>query len=130
MALFTAEALPADFRLDRIVLLGAAASPKYPLDAALARCERGVVNFYSPYDWLMGGWATRTFGTMDRVKSNTAGRIGFRGADGELLKRDGLTQVRWTPAWRKLGHLGFHAGWRSRAWAREVLAAYAEPEQR
>lgn len=124
MALFTAEALPADFQLDRIILLGAAVSPTYPLEGALARCKRGIVNFYSPYDWFMDGWATKTFGTMDRVKTDAAGRIGFRGADGEMLKRDGLTQIKWRPAWRRLGHLGFHAGWRSRAWAREVLAAY------
>lgn len=126
MALFIAEALPEEVRLDRILLLGAAISPTYNLTNALARCDRGIVNFYSEEDWFMAGWATEIFGTMDRIRSSTAGRLGFRDAECRLLEREGLLQVSWIPEWRKLGHAGFHNGWRSQDWGREVLARYVK----
>lgn len=122
MALFTAEALPEGVLLDRIVLLGAAISPGYDVGPALARCRRGVANFYSERDRFMGGWATETFGTMDRRKTRTAGHVGFRDAAGGLLVSQGLVQNPWRPEWQRFGNGGGHGGWRARAWAREVLA--------
>lgn len=122
MALFVAEALPEGCRLDRVVLLGGAVSPTYDLSASLSRCERGVVNFYSQRDWFMGGWGTETFGTMDRQKTQTAGRCGFRTVEGELLSAPGLEQIAWRPEWKALGHGGGHSGWLAREWVRQVLA--------
>jgi pimeloyl-ACP methyl ester carboxylesterase len=130
MALFVAEALPADFGLERIVLLGAALSPTYDFRPALSRCRHGMVNLYSPGDWFMGGWATETFGTMDRKKTSTAGRLGFRDPDGELARADGLTQIPWERQWRALGHDGGHGGWLSAAWAREKLAPEVKTQLR
>jgi pimeloyl-ACP methyl ester carboxylesterase len=122
MALFIAEALPESCRVDRIILLGAALSPTYDVHNALVQSRGGVVSFFSPRDTFMMGWGTRTFGTMDRVKTNSAGLVGFQNGSGELSGADGLTQVSWTPAWRRLGHDGGHDGWLARAWVREVLA--------
>lgn len=121
MALFAAEVLPEGVTLERIILLGGAVSPGYDIRPALARCREGIINFYSANDWFMGGWATVTFGTMDRKNTSTAGHVGFQDADGHLLQTPGLEQIPWTPAWRKLGHDGGHAGWRAKAWAREIL---------
>ena len=123
MALFVAEALPADLVLDRIVLMGAALSPRYETAQAVSHCARGMVNFYSPGDWFMAGLATKMFGTMDRKRTSTAGRKGFRAESGELRSSPGLTQVAWQPAWRKLGHDGGHSGWLARVWARDILAS-------
>ena len=80
MALFLAEALPEDFRFERIILVAPAVSPLYELGAALARSRRGVLSYYSPRDSFFLGWGTRTFGTMDRVRINAAGRYGFLNA--------------------------------------------------
>lgn len=124
IALFIAEALPGEVVLDRIILLGAAISPQYDLGPALARTRCGIVNFYSESDWFMAGWATETFGTMDRKKTSTAGRTGFRDVQGALLEHDQLVQVAWRREWRSLGHSGDHSGWRSQEWARAVLAPY------
>jgi len=122
IALFVCESLPTDVKVDRLILLASAVSPDYDLAPALEHCRRGIVNVYSHEDWFNAGLLTETFGTMDRKKTSTAGRLGFLDANGKLAVRDGLTQIAWTPDWRKLGHWGGHLGYESRTWAREVLA--------
>lgn len=121
LAVLTAEALPDGVKLDRLILISAAVSPDYDLSGVLARAD-GVLNYYSPRDWLILGLGTRVFGTIDRRRTPSAGRIGFRDASGGLLETPGLTQIAWRPEWQDLGHVGGHVGWLSRAWAREVLA--------
>jgi pimeloyl-ACP methyl ester carboxylesterase len=122
MALFTAEALPQDFVIDRVVLLAAAISPRYDLGKTMAHCRQGIVSFYSENDWSIVGVGTELFGTMDRQRTASAGYIGFRNNNDQLLTRGGLEQIAWTPAWRNLGHGGDHGGYLARAWAREMLA--------
>jgi pimeloyl-ACP methyl ester carboxylesterase len=122
IALFICEAMPKEMKIDRVILLGAAVSPGYDLAPAMEHCRHGIVNFYSEGDWFDAGVLTGFFGTMDRKKTPTAGKLGFLDANGELAARSGLTQIAWTPAWRRLGHTGGHFGWGSRAWARQVLA--------
>ncbi len=124
IAVLVAEALADGCSVDRIILLGAALSPDYALEPVVARCRRGVVNFYSERDWLTLGVGTSLFGTIDRKKTGAAGRRGFRTTDGQLLTLDGLTQIPWIPTWEPLGHDGGHYGWVARAWARDVLAAH------
>jgi len=122
MAIFVCEALPKEVQVDRVILLAAAISPEYDLTPTLAHCRSGLVNFYSEGDWFDAGILTTLFGTMDRKHTATAGRLGFLDSKGQLATGNGLTQIAWRPAWRKLGHHGGHPGWASRAWAREVLA--------
>jgi pimeloyl-ACP methyl ester carboxylesterase len=122
MALFLAEKLPEGFQVDRIILTAPAISPDYDIGPALGHSRQGIVSFYSPQDWFMAGIATEIWGTMDRRQTATAGHTGFRDGSGELLVHEDLTQISWIPQWRRLGHDGGHSGWRSRAWAREILA--------
>lgn len=122
MAMLVADALAEDVQLDRIILIGAAISPDHDLTKAVGHCRRGVVNFYSERDWFMLGWGTSLFGTIDRKKTPSAGRVGFKLAEGELRKEPGLQQVAWDPKWDRLGHNGSHVGWLSRPWAQEILA--------
>jgi pimeloyl-ACP methyl ester carboxylesterase len=122
IALFVCESLPEDVRIDRVILLSPAVSPDYDLAPALAHCRRGIVSYYSEKDWLNAVFLTEIFGTMDRKKTFTAGSRGFLNGSGRLAVKDGLTQVGWTPAWRRLGHDGGHLGYESREWARAVVA--------
>lgn len=128
MAIFVAEALPADVVVDRIVLMGAAISPRYDLTKALARCRSGIVNIYSELDWAQLGAGTEMFGTMDRQKTASAGYVGFHNPNGQMLMLKGVTQVPWVPAWRWLGHGGDHFGYLARGWAKNVLASYLKAE--
>ena len=126
LALLVAEMLPDDIKLDRFVLVAAAISPQFDLSQALAHCRNGLVSFYSQGDWLMIGLCTRLFGTIDRVKTDSAGRTGFLDEAGTLREMEGLKQIPYDPNWIRLGHDGGHFGGMSRPWAREVLAPLIE----
>ena len=110
VAVWTAEALDEDHPIEGIVLLAAALSPAYRLDEALARCRRGLVNFYSPLDWVLLGVGTTVAGTSDGRHRSAAGRVGFEtprfgGVNGAYGK---LYQVGWRASMIRQGHLGGH----------------------
>lgn len=123
LAAFTVEALSPEFRIDRLILVGAAVSPHYDLGPAMRHCRHGIVNFYSAQDWLIIGQGTVLFGTMDRHFTESAGHVGFLNAEGRLRTMPELEQHRWQPDWAiRYGHDGGHLGWLAYAWARDVLA--------
>ena len=80
----------------------------YDLTAALRAVRREMVVFWSPLDVVILGAGTRVFGTIDRVRTVSAGLVGFRvpaarrarrrSVDGQYAK---LRQVRWRPGWRR-----------------------------
>lgn len=131
LAVLTAEALPTEARLDRIVLLGAALSPEYDLSRALERCARGIINFYSSADAVILGAGTKLYGTIDRRNVASAGHTGFRVPPEASVARPelyaNLVQVAWTPAMARLGHDGGHFGWIARRWAAEIVSPYLKP---
>lgn len=131
MALWAVEALPDGFMIDRLILIAPAVSPDYDLTAAMAHCAEGMVHFYSREDRITLGLGTRLFGTMDRVNTDSAGRIGFEESPGVRRVMAGLTQIGWEPSWRKLGHGGSHVGWLAGEFNRTTLAPWVfSPEAR
>ena len=108
IAAWAAEALPADEQIDGIIMLASSLSPGYRLDAALARTRRGIVSFYSDLDAALLGAGTSLMGTMDRVNTVSAGKIGFEtpAIGGEAYRK--LVQIPWTPKMATLGHGGGH----------------------
>ena len=128
LAAMIASELDQDVRLDRIILIAAALSPDYDLSPVMACARRGVVSFFSAGDWLILGFGTRLFGTIDRVNTESAGQIGFIDGQGRLVKDDRLTQIPWMSTWHNLGHDGGHVGWLAQRWARDVLAPQIMPE--
>jgi pimeloyl-ACP methyl ester carboxylesterase len=127
MAILTAESLPEEVELQRIILIAAAISPCYDLSAALAHSRLGLVNFHSPRDWFFLGMGTNVFGTIDRCRTVSAGRVGFRDAQGLTVQSERIVQIAWTPRWRDdYGHDGGHIGWLSRGWARELLVPWID----
>ncbi len=127
IAILTAEALPEDVEVDRIILIAAALAPEYDLSRALPRCHFGLVSFYSPRDRFFLGIGTSLFGTIDRKNTDSAGRVGFLDADGQLQTSPKIEQIEWTSEWLKLGHWGGHLGWLARDWARDILAPKIDP---
>ena len=59
-------------------MLAPALSPTYDLSRALRAVRREMVVFWSPLDVIILGAGTRVFGTIDRVKTASAGLVGFR----------------------------------------------------
>ncbi len=107
------------------VLIAPALSPNYDLTAALRAVRREMVVFWSPLDVIVLGAGTRIFGTIDRVRSVSAGLVGFRpphAATPEQAARYAkLRQVRWRPRMATTGYLGGHVGPDSPAFLRKYV---------
>ncbi|HEY2158073.1 MAG TPA: alpha/beta hydrolase [Isosphaeraceae bacterium] len=115
------EELPRD-SVEAAVLLAPALSPGYDLTRALEAVRREMVVFWSPLDVFVLGLGTRVFGTIDRVRSVSAGLVGFRG------DRAKLRQVRWRPAMMRTGYLGGHVGPDSPAFLRKYVVPLLRAE--
>lgn len=126
MALLVAEHLPDEIRLRHIVLVQPAVSRDYNLSTALSHCEGRIVNFYSPRDWLILGWGTTVFGTMDRRRTVSAGKEGFlpSAAIPDVNERHRLQQVAWTNDMAATGHVGHHLGILLCEWNRRYVAPW------
>jgi hypothetical protein len=99
--------------VERVVLLAPALSPNYDLTAALRAVRGEIVVFWSPLDVIVLGAGTRLFGTIDRVKTSSAGLVGFRVPpvdDARDRHYDRLRQVRWHPRMAASGNFGGHMG--------------------
>jgi pimeloyl-ACP methyl ester carboxylesterase len=102
------EQLPEE-AVDASVLLAPALSPGYDLGRALRALRGGMTVFYSPLDLFLLSAGTRVFGTIDRVRGDSAGLVGFRPPAGsEGLYEEKLRQVKWTPAMVRDLSLGGH----------------------
>jgi pimeloyl-ACP methyl ester carboxylesterase len=77
IAILALEALPPERRVTQVVLLAAAISADHDLSTALARTDKGIVNFHSWGDvsYLVVG--TLALGTIDRQHAISAGASGF-----------------------------------------------------
>ena len=102
----------------RAILLAPALSPDYDLTAALRAVASEMVVFWSPLDVVVLGAGTRVFGTADRVRTFSAGLVGFRqppavtgaATDQRAAPYTRLRQVRWVPQMAATGNLGGHVG--------------------
>ena len=127
MAVFVLEALPEDRKVTQVVLLAAALSREYDLSKALARCERGIVNFYSWGDVPHLVVGTAALGTIDRKHTISAGAGGFRvpkqvGEAGRELYAERLQQIPYRPAMLKSRNAGGHIGPTTRKFVSEWVA--------
>lgn len=118
------EHLP-DGAADGAVLISPAVSPDYDLTRALRAVRREVVVFWSPLDLIVLGAGTRIFGTIDRVKTVSAGLVGFRPPREPTAEQAAqyakLRQVRWRPTMASTGYLGGHVGPDSPAFLRKYV---------
>jgi pimeloyl-ACP methyl ester carboxylesterase len=121
IATLVTAALPDDVSIDRLVLVAPAISPDYPLELkVLPHVREHVVNYASERD-LQVGWGTRTFGTIDRKNTASAGAIGFTAPHERLL------EYRWSPADSALGHAGNHLAYLGARWQAAKLLPALDP---
>lgn len=112
--------LPDDVRVRQWVLVAPALSPQFDLSPALAHVSGRAYAFLSSLDPI-NGWGTRNFGTIDRVNTDAAGRVGFEvPADGGAYEK--LTQIPYDRAWMRAGNAGDHIGGMMKPFARRVIA--------
>jgi hypothetical protein len=116
------EQLPPDVMVESVLLLAPALSPKYDLTAALRHVRGAVYVVSSKYDPILGP-GTRAFGTIDGVKTDAAGRVGFsRPSGGDALEYAKLVPMPHQGAWVRFRNIGDHVGPMTRPFARQVLA--------
>ncbi len=104
------EKLPPDVVVESVLLLAPALSPEYDLSGALSHVRGKMHVFSSEHDPVLGA-GTRLFGTIDRVKTDAAGRVGFRrpaAADAEQYGK--LVEHPYDSRWARAGNLGDHIG--------------------
>jgi pimeloyl-ACP methyl ester carboxylesterase len=121
MATLVTAALPEGVSIDRLVLVAPAISPDYPLGIeVLPHVREHVVNYASERD-LQVGWGTRTFGTIDRKNTYSAGAIGFTDVHERVL------EYRWSSGDLGLGHSGNHLAYLSGRWQAAKLLPALHP---
>ncbi|MFO0957340.1 MAG: alpha/beta hydrolase [Isosphaeraceae bacterium] len=117
--------------VEAAVLLAPAISPRYDLSRALRAVRREMVVYWSPLDAIILGLGTSLFGTIDRVRTPSAGLIKFRppkGLDGDALARYGkLRQVCWSPSMARAGYFGGHLGVDHPAFLRRYVVPILDP---
>jgi pimeloyl-ACP methyl ester carboxylesterase len=117
--------LLAEDSVEKVILLSPAVSPAYDLTLALRAVRSEITVFWSPLDLIVLGLGTKIFGTMDRVKTVSAGMVGFRpppDLDESVRSQYAkLRQVRWHPEMASTGYLGGHVGPDSPAFLRKYV---------
>ena len=79
MAVFAAESLPEDRKVDGLVLISASISCDYNLDKAIRHCKSGIVNFYCKGDVALLVIGTTLAGNVDGTHGPAAGQKEFQG---------------------------------------------------
>jgi hypothetical protein len=121
MAAWVAEVMHTE-KVDGIIMIAAALSPDYHLEQALARSDRGIVNFYSQRDFLLLG--TAVIRTMDGEFTTSAGRVGFKVPSRKPPGYNRLFQVPWNKQMAKgTGNTGRHLS----SGAEEFVCRYIAP---
>lgn len=123
LAVWALEKLPEKMQVQTLVLLASALSPRYDLTAALKHVRGKAYSYYSNGDTIVLGAGTKMFGTVDGVKSESAGLAGFSAPKGSDPKQyEKLVQVPYDKQWLRYGDTGDHIGCMSRSFAKHVLA--------
>ncbi|MBN1942910.1 MAG: hypothetical protein JW849_06410 [Phycisphaerae bacterium] len=124
IAVWTAEALNPDQRIEGILLINVALSRDYSLLRALDHTERGIVSFYSPRDWMLLGVGTTMYGTMDGRHAISAGMEKFRApAADRPAAYARLFEIGWSKEMARTGHPGLHVT----SAAKDFVARYIAP---
>jgi len=122
IAVWALEQLPDDVRIESLLLLASALSPQYDLSKALRHVRGKAYTLSSEFDPVLG-FGTRMFGTIDGVRTDAAGRVGFKQPEGaDEAQYAKLVEIPYDRAWIPLRHIGDHIGPMMRPFAREVLA--------
>lgn len=127
VAVWALERLPRDVVIDQVVLVAPAFAPDYDLSAALRHVKGKAYAFTSPVDFIVLGFGTSVFGTIDGKYTEAAGFVGVqRPAHADVTQYQKLIELRYTPSWIRWGNLGDHTGAMSVAFAREYVAPLLE----
>lgn len=122
-AAWALERLPADVRVACFVMLAPALSPTYDLSKALSRVSGTAYCFNSENDDMVLGTGTKMFGTIDGVRCDAAGRIGFQRPDAaDAAQYAKLVTKPYEAGWMRFGHIGGHVGCMGASFVEAIVA--------
>lgn len=123
LAVWALEDLPARVKITKLIMMSPALSPKYDLTKALEHVSGKAYVFSSMEDKLVLGTGCLLMGTIDGVKTEAAGKVGFVRPDtadaGQYAK---LVPMPYNPQWVQFDDFGNHVGGMTRLFAESVLA--------
>lgn len=123
IAVWALEKLPEDVKIDKLLLLASALSPGYDLSKALSHVRGKCFSFCSENDVLVLGVGTKTFGTIDGVKTEAAGEFGFvLPPTADVREYDKLVQKPYVKDWMQYRNFGDHMGCMLRSFACHIVA--------
>ncbi|MGH7176139.1 MAG: hypothetical protein ACREJC_02055 [Tepidisphaeraceae bacterium] len=123
IAAYALEKLPDDVVIETLLMLQPALSPGYDLSKALRHVHGKAYAFTSLGDVIVLSAGTKMFGTVDGIKTDAAGRVGFEIPEtADKFEYAKLMQIPYRPEWVRFGNTGEHIGPMRRAFAREVIA--------
>jgi pimeloyl-ACP methyl ester carboxylesterase len=124
IAAWALERLPDDAKIESIVFIAPALSPKYDLSKALSHVRGKAFALTSVNDVIVLGAGTRVFGTIDGKKEEAAGLRGFKTPDepADPKQYDKLVQMPYQDAWMEIGNIGDHIGPMGQEFAEKVIA--------
>jgi hypothetical protein len=123
LAVWALEQLPENVTIENLVMLQSALSPQYDLTKALKHVRGKLYVFSSLNDTIVLGTGTRMFGTIDRVQTDAAGRVGFKmpkTADPDEYAK--LVAIPYQKAWLRYDNIGDHIGPMNVLFARAIIA--------
>lgn len=129
IAVWALERLPSNVKIEALFLLSSALSPGYDLTEALRHVRGHAYSFNSANDTIVLSAGTRMFGTIDGVKCDAAGHVGFqKPASASEFQYARLVQRDYEASWLSYGNDGDHLGTLSRRFAEHVLSPLVSVE--
>lgn len=123
IAAWALERLPEGLQVETLVLVAPALSQQYDLSKALTHVRGKAYAFTSPNDTIILGAGTRLFGTIDGVKEEASGLVGFtKPGEADDTQYAKLVSMPYTAEWMDLGNSGDHIGPMGRTFAKEVIS--------
>ncbi|QDV92177.1 hypothetical protein RAS2_32910 [Phycisphaerae bacterium RAS2] len=98
------------------ILLAPSISPGFDIRPAANRCSGGLYSLGGRGDYFFLGLGTMLFGTSDRVRTPSAGLVGWH------HRHEKFHEVRWHPSWTRLGYLGNHITTSCQRFIAEIIA--------
>jgi hypothetical protein len=123
LAVWALEDLPERVKINTLLMMSPALSPKYDLTKALSHVSGKAYVFSSLEDVLVLSTGCTMLGTIDGVKTPAAGFGGFvRPETGDAGQYAKLVPMPYNILWAQFDNMGNHVGGMTRLFARSVLA--------
>jgi hypothetical protein len=125
VATWAIERLPADAKINNLVLLGSSLSHDYDMSRALSRMTGRIFVYHSPHDLVLAG--VRVVGTIDGKRGvDSVGLVGLKPPPG---KSDRVVNVGWSRKYIPYGWTGSHTDCTTKKFVREVIARHIVGEK-